>query len=134
MPGEAIAGPVVFVRAFIVGVDKRHIAACRRVRSGSLPWLLVVDTAVSFIESTVQQETEFLVDAEALTEDSVEPSAPVAVLNGIVTAGAPKSIDRTFLSSPRYQVDRTADAIGVLVGGECLEHFDAPDQCSGAGV
>src|SRR5260370_41248807 len=106
----------------------------RRILKDGLRGLEVVDTAIGLIEGAVQKEAEFFAGAEALAKGSVKPASSVTILNGIVSSRASQGISRPFPGGPSHQIDRAADAIGVLAGGKRLEHFDALDQIGGDGA
>ncbi len=83
--GKAVARPVVVVGAAIFAVCDCYVIALRVLKDG-LRQLKVVDAAVCLIEGTAQQQAKFLAGAEALADRPVKPSAPIAVLNGVVPA------------------------------------------------
>src|ERR1700740_543487 len=80
--GEAVARPVVIVRALIFAVCYRYVIALWG-RHDALRRLEIVDTAVRLIPCAAQQHAKFLAAAEALANRAVNPSASVAILNGV---------------------------------------------------
>src|ERR1700680_4928613 len=126
--GEAVPRAVVRIRPEIFGTNHSYGSARRRIGSRTLRRLQVVDAPVVAIEGASEHNAKFLALAEALAHRAVKTTQGAPALNRRVSALASKIVARLFPGGSGDQIDRAADAVGVLTGGKRLEHFDALDK------
>ncbi len=129
---EAVATAVIKIEAEIFGTGSQESSAWNRIYG--LSGLEIIDPSTVVVITAAEQSAKLLVFSEALACGSVELIKSASSRDRCVAAHPENRHIRFVRRTLRHQVDRPANRIGILVGGESLVDFDHVDKIGRNGV